>query len=428
MILVFLTACSGESVKDDTGASATIADLSAVVSPVIGTVVTVSWTTSTPTVGYVTFGDGLSTPMETTPATEHSAVLLGLAPQTDAAWQVVLDDGTTSDVQSVLTGTLSNALPSLTVEGTHDRYTISPMLGGVTGPSIISPQGEFVWFYEDTRGLDVYRARLSVDGQSVLYNAASVSGDPAEDSVIVRVSLDGTEETTIPIPLLAHDFVELADGTIVAIATEYRDDGAGGEIRGDKLVQVDPDGTQTDIWSMWDCFDPAVDIGTDQEIGWSFANALDYDADEDAFYLSMRHFSSITKIPRSTMTCEWVFGTTGATIEPEDPFLHEHQFEVLDDSILVFDNAGGGASSRAIEYAFDGTASSGDVIWEYTSDPSIFTFVLGDVARLEDGDTVVDFAVGGQIDRVSPDGNVEWRLNTELGYAFGFMGQVSSLY
>jgi hypothetical protein len=128
------------------------------------------------------------------------------------------------------------------------------------------------------------------------------------------------------------------------------------------------------------------------------------------------------------MTCEWVFGTTAATIEPDDPFLHEHQFEVLDDSILVFDNAGGGSASRAIEYAFDGTASSGDVIWEYTSDPSIFTFVLGDVVRLDDGDTVVDFAVGGQIDRVSPDGNVEWRLNTELGYAFGFMGQVSTLY
>ena len=54
--------------------------------------------------------------------------------------------------------------------------------------------------------------------------------------------------------------------------------------------------------------------------------------------------------------------------------------------------------------------------------------MLGDVARMDNGDTVVDWAVAGEIDRVTEEGEVIWRVNTELGYAFGFMEQVGDLY
>ena len=47
----------------------------------------------------------------------------------------------------------------------------------------------------------------------MIYNAASVSGDPADDSVLVKVALDGSSEEEIVVPLLAHDFVEHPDGT-----------------------------------------------------------------------------------------------------------------------------------------------------------------------------------------------------------------------
>ncbi len=425
-------ACTGKPGPGD--ASVTIGDVTAEVSPVIPTVVTVTWTTDVASVGYVRFGDGLTTPTESVAATEHSAVLLGLHMQTAVDYQVVVqaeEGDITSDTASVTTGILPNTLPTLTLDGDgNDLYTVAPILGGVVGPAIIDATGNFVWYYPDTRGLDVYRARLSRDGTSVLYNAGSVSGDPAQDSALVRVSLDGTSEVATPVPLLAHDFVELPDGTLSAIAVEYRDFN-GSQLRGDKIVEVAPDGTQTDAWSVWDCFDPAVDVGTDTEIGWTFANALDYDEADDAYYLSIRNFSSIVKIDRATGTCDWVFGTTAATITPasgDDVFLHEHQFEVLDSSILVFDNAGAGSQSRALEYSFDPTQPTASEIWSFYPDPSIFTFVLGDVHRLDDGDTLVDFAVGGEIDRVTPAGDVTWRLDAALGYAFGFFEAEPDLY
>jgi hypothetical protein len=303
-----------------------------------------------------------------------------------------------------------------------------PLLGAAVGPAIIDAEGQFVWFYPDHRGLDVYRARLSRDGRSMLYNAASVSGDPADDSVLVRVSLDGTEETTIAVPLLAHDFVELPDGTITAMVVEYRDGADGEPIRGDSLVEVAPDGTQTVVWDSWACFDPETDIGSDSDLGWTFANALDYDADADAYFLSLRNFSTIVEIDRATGTCPWSIGSTAATVTPTgDIFLHEHQFEFVDaDTLVVFDNAGAGSMSRVVEYALGATTA--ESVWSYTSDPPIFTFVLGDVDRLEGGDTMVDWAVGGQIDRVAPDGTVSWRVNSPLGYAFGFFEVEPELY
>lgn len=427
-LLLFL-ACADKG-ADDTASG--LYGFSATVSEAIPTVVTVTWSSEEPTRGRVLFGPGLalSTPLEAEAATEHEAVLLGLPPDTEAGWQVVLDDGAAGPEQTVTTGLLPNSLPVLSVEGEgHDAFTVAPMLGGVTGPAIVDADGQFVWFYEDTRGLDVYRARLSRDGRSVLYNAASVSGDPAEDSVLVRVALDGSEESTLSVPLLAHDFVELPDGTLTAIVVEYREV-EGEELRGDRLVEVSPDGTLTEVWSAWDCFDPSVDLGTDSEIGWTFANALDYDEVADAYTLSIRNFSSLVRIPRGERACDWVFGSTGATLPaPADPFLHQHQFEVLEDSVLLFDNAGAGSTSRAMEYSLDPTgASEPELRWSYTPDPGVFTFVLGDVARLEDGDTLVDFAAGGQIDRVSPDGELRWRLQTQLGYAFGFMAVETDLY
>ncbi len=427
MTLLLLLAC-----KDGDKAAVGISDLSVTVSDVIPTVATATWTTDEPALGRVLFGPdlSLSSPLEEELSTEHSALLLGLTPDEDHPWQVVLDDGSASEEQTLTTGGLSSALPSLTVTGEgQDRLIVTTLLGGIVGPTILNQNGEIVWFYEDTRGLDVYRARPLRDGSGVIYNAGSVSGEPSEDSALVRVSWDGASVDEISVPLLAHDFVELPDGTFTAIAVEYREVD-GEQIRGDRLVEIAPDGTQTDVWSAWDCFDPSVDIGTDTEIGWTFANALDYDEDADTYYLSIRNFSSVLAIPRGGTDCAWVFGSTGATLPaPDQPFLHQHQFEVLEDSILLFDNAGAGSTSRAVEYSLDPTgASEPELLWSYVPDPEIFTFVLGDVARLEDGDTLVDFAVGGAIDRVSPDGELIWRAETQLGYAYGFMTPRTDLY
>jgi len=419
------------------GKMPSISDVDATVSEQVSTVVTVNWTTDEATVGYIEYGPtdayGYQTALETDASTSHSQFVL-MPADTTMHYRVVVpvdDDTATSKGQEVTTGVLPAELPTLTVTGEgHDDYMAVPLLGGVTAPVVIGPDGEYLWYHFDERDLDVYRVRLSVDGESVLYNAASVSGDPAENSELVRVALDGSSEETIPLSLLAHDFVELPDGTITAMVVEYQDGVDGEEIRGDQLVEISADGTQSIIWSAWDCFDPEIDTVEETEFGWTFANALDYSEDEDAYYLSLRNFSSIVKINRGTGACEWVFGGNSSTIEIDgNTFLHQHQFQKTGDTFVVFDNEGGVGESRVLEYDFNEDAGTAEAVWSYDADdPDIYVFVLGDVTRFDDGDTMVTWSIAGQIDRVDSSGEVLWKLNTDLGYAFGFNTLTASPY
>jgi hypothetical protein len=265
----------------------------------------------------------------------------------------------------------------------------------------------------------------------VLYNAGSISGDPADNSEIVRVALDGSSKETIPVPLLAHDFVEHPDGTLAAIVVEYRDF-EGAQLRGDSIVEIDKAGHKKTVWTSWDCFDPKTQPGDEPTHGWTFANALDYDAATEKYYLSMRTFSSIAKIDRKTAACEWVLGETGATMtfSPEsERFQHEHQFQLRGDHLVVFDNDGAiGNVSRVLEYKLDFTTNVATQIWSYTANPTVYSFVLGEPIRLDNGDTFIDWSAAGQLERVNDKNESIWQLNTNIGYIFGFVTLAASLY
>jgi hypothetical protein len=415
------------------------ANVVAEVSPAISTVINVRWQTSEDSVGYVEYGPsealGLQTPIEEQATRDHRVNLLGLDADTEYYYRVVTwdgDDAARSGVSTLRTGNLPIGLPPLMHTGDgHDQYTLVPILGATTAVTIIAPNGEIVWYHTDDRELDFYRARLSRDGTSVLYNAASVSGDPADDSELVRVALDGVTTSSIPVPLLAHDFVELADGTLAAIVVEYRDF-EGAPLRGDKIVEIAPDGTQTTIWSAWDCFDPAVHQGDDAEQGWTFANALDYDPGEDVYYLGMRNFSSIAKVNRATGACEWVLGLVASSFDfapGSGRFLHQHQFQVRGNRILIMDNDGSpGNESRVLEYELDLEAMLATQVWSYVSQPSVYTFVLGEPLRFDDGGTFINWSAAGQMERVTASGEVSWKVNTGAGYVFGFNTLAPSLY
>lgn len=423
--LASLSACGGGA--DDQGGGS-ISAVTAEVSDHITTVVNVSWETAEETRGQVEFGPtrdlGRSTPLEADAALEHRVPLVGLKAETEYFFRVVLEDGSASDVSSIVTGSLPLDLPILTASGGgNDLFTLVPLLGTTQAVTMLDPDGEIVWYYRDDRALDFYRARLSVDGKSIVYNAGSVSGDPADNSELVRVSLDGSESSSIPVPLLAHDFVEHPDGTFGAIVVEYRDF-EGMELRGDTIVEIAPDGTQTTVFSVWDCFDPAEVTGDDVMHGWTFANALDYDPEEQAYYLGMRNFSSIAKVDRKSGECEWVLGYYGSTFDfasGSERFLHQHQFEIRGNRALVFDNDGStGRESRVLEYELDFDAMIATEVWSYVADPIVYTFVLGEPKRLENGDTFVNWSAAGQMERVNADGESFWKVNSEAGYVFGF--------
>ena len=431
---LLMAACS------DSDEAARPSDVAAEISEDIATVARVSWRTRDASIGYVEYGPSealeFKTPLDSDETREHTQTLLGLKADTEYFYRVVTwsedGDAAASGIDTFRTGDLPAGTPILTVQGDgHDQFTLVPVLGTKTAVTILDPDGDVVWYHTDDRDLDFYRVRLARDGKSVLYNAASVSGDPADNSELVRVALDGSSMSSVPVPLLAHDFVELPDGTLATIVVEYREF-EGVRLRGDKIVEVTPDGEMTTVWSAWDCFDPARWKGDDIEHGWTFANALDYDPGDDAYYLGMRNFSSITKIDRESGECEWVLGLSASTFEfaaGSEQFLHQHQFEVRGDHILVFDNDGSpGNESRVLEYELDFEAKVAKQVWSHTADPTVYSFVLGEPNRLDDGSTFVNWSSAGQMERVDADGKPSWKLNSRAGTAFGFHTLARSLY
>lgn len=432
-LVVAVVGCgSGSDAKRPSNVAAEIADK-------VATVVKVHWMTETPSVGYVEYGAtaalGLRTPTETTPVTNHSALLLGLTAATSYHYRAVSTDGAASVASgqaTIRTGNLPVGLPILTTTGAgQSGFIVVPVVGAAVAVVVLNGKGEIVWYHSDDRRLDFYRARLAVDGKSLLYNAAKISGEPSPVSEIVRVGLDGTEMASVRIPFLAHDFVEHPDGTLAALAIEYRDF-EGAQLAGNKVVEVAPDGTQRTVWTSWDCFDPAVIKGDDIGQGWTFANALDYDAAAGVYYVGLRNFSSIARVNPKTRACEWVLGLGAPTLTfaPGAPrFLHQHQFQVRGNHVLLMDNDGApGNASRVLEYELDLVAKTASLVGSYTASPSVYTFVFGEPLRFEDGSTFINWGAAGQMERLDSSGVSIWKLNTDAGFAFGFHTLTDSLY
>jgi len=415
-------------------------------------VVTVTWTTDEPTTGYVEYGPtrdlGSQTALEAAPVKAHTAILLGLHAETEYFYRVVTSGAAASALAKVRTNPLPLGLPELTVSGTGlDGFVVVPILGATRAVLMLDHEGKIVWYRcvpkndlgqpdcqaqeAADKKLEAYRARLSRDGKSVVFNAAKISGEPSQVSELVRVSLDGAETTSIPIPLLAHDFVEHPDGTLAAITFEDRDF-EGTRFRGNTLIEVAPDGTKRTVWTSWNCFDPAVIKGEDLPLGWTFANALDFDPAADAYYMSFRNFNSIAKVNRTTGACDWVLGANGATLTfatGSARFLHQHQFHVHGSKLLVMDNDGmGGRTSRLIEYELDLVAKQATQIWTYVANPPVYTFVLGEPSRLADGRTFVNWSAAGQMELLAADSTQQWKLNTSAGTVYGFHTLARDLY
>ena len=93
-----------------------------------------------------------------------------------------------------------------------------------------------------------------------------------------------------------------------------------------------------------------------------------------------------------------------------------HGHHLLENGNIVFFS---NAKSTVYEYALDesATALTATQRWSYAT-PDAASFVLGDVQRLPNGNTLVIYSVGGIMQEVSPMGDLVQTLNADtFGYA-----------
>jgi hypothetical protein len=358
----------------------------------------------------------------------HVAPLFALPPESALKARVEVEDVGLSDAAAFTTGSLSPALPGLNVEGepAWGGWTLTSFLGAGSFAVLLDETGQIVWWYElDAPRLSRVRARP--DGQGVWLGFAD---SEAKDSGGLRsVSWAGKPLADLDAPAFSHDFSLLPDGRVAYIEFDRRELPDGAPVWGNRIVEADDDGVQSEVWSAFDSWEPGVDGDVDAQGYWSGINALDYDENADAYLLSARGLSAIVALGRDGVLGEQIGGPQSDYSFPDDTDVpkRQHQFQRLADGLLVFDNRDAEAGSRVLELELDEAAGTATSRWSYQPPDPLFVYALGDVDRRPDGSTLVAWCTSGVLDHVSKGGDVLASVRLDLGAGFGFIDRMDEL-
>ncbi len=409
--------CDDACAFDTTGCSSAAADLFTVnheLSPVIGTVGIVTWSTrlSALSEAYIEFGldtgYGMRAPVDLNEP-DFRTLLLGMKGSRDYHFRVVANSGGTeykSDDYLLTTGPVTNLVrvDQLNVDNEAARargfITSSlfqamgggggffPPFGGSGGALafIADADGDIVWWYSPSLSTAT-RARMSYDGKHMWM--VTVGMEMGGSSGVERVSMDGLDAQSFITPA-THDITP-ATGNVMAFP-------AGGFNGCVVITEVTPDGTMTPV------FDTNQIWANDA----CHANAIRYSEAENVYTLSDLTQGDIIMVDRATGTV-----TSRLSDFSFDWGSHQHGHHLLSDSIVIFNNG----HRIAQEISLDrGTLQSSE-IWRYSS--AFSSEVLGDVQRLPNGNTLVTYSTAGAVHEVDASGNrvMEMRFSQSSGYA-----------
>jgi len=279
---------------------------------------------------------------------------------------------------------------------------------------------------------------------------------------------------------LHHDLIQLPNGNYMGIVETtsmgvipvgpwtqqfqglgFQADGLAVEFPwvGDKLVEWDRE-TGAVVWS-WDTFDHFNMADYDQYGGtwnqaytdlrydWTHVNALVFDDDAEAIYISTRHLSRITKINYPSGEIIWNMGhqllSSDVDMGTELGFSFQHSLQILTNgNILTFDN--GNLShipeflgtdepiSRAIEIAVNESGSNytAELAWSYELPLELFGFASGNTQKLNNGNVLVTtVGGGGRSLEINENGDIVWEAEYNLSLPNGAVyraHRISGLY
>lgn len=154
-------------------------------------------------------------------------------------------------------------------------------------------------------------------------------------------------------------------------------------------------------WRAIDHYDFAdVDpkqLNSPVNVDWTHFNSVAQDADGNLL-VSPRHFNEITKISRSDGSILWRLGGKANQFDfLNDPaqFVAQHDARrIANGNLTLFDNGFNGQPihpAAAKEYELDESALTADLVWSHVENPDWFSRALGNVQRLDNGNTLINY-------------------------------------
>jgi hypothetical protein len=205
-------------------------------------------------------------------------------------------------------------------------------------------------------------------------------------------------------------------------------------VTGTVIQHVGATGALLFQWSPFDHFD-ITDVDAAERSGasvnWTHGNALDLDADGNLL-VSFRNLNEITKIDVTTGAVVWRLGglrNQFALLDTPSPaFARQHGVRVVGaGGLLLLDNLGNPAGSRAERYVYDATVRAVRLVASYGSSPAVTAQLGGTTQELPGGRALVSFGTAARVEEYDASGQVVWRLEGSPGYIFRAQ-RIRSLY
>ncbi len=447
-----LGACHGRtSDTQDPAAEVRILEVEATLGELVPTVATVRWATDEASTGRVVFStDGeeeLHTP-STALGTEHEVLLLGLLPDRSYRFWIEVEDGTVSSAEhSLQTGVFSPDLPPLQHTTPSQAtvaagYTIAPMMA-VTREAcwsrIVDGQARTVWAAPVP--CKTHRTHLTPDGRGlVISHHIDLGTNPGDEAPLelLQLAWDGTLLSTTQVPDGHHDVAVIGDQGYAVLGFDAREleiEGLVYPVMGDSIIEIDAAGQARVIWSLLDELEPQADevAGLPTMYGyldWSHCNYLNYVAAEDAYYLTCRALDAVLKVDRSSRRIAWILRSEGGDFDHDEQrelLGAPHSVEIVGDGLLVFNQHRSGCSEATL-IQLDHEHGTAARTWSYEHESCSSVGYLGNAWPLSNGNSLVTFSELGSLYEVSPSGEEQRSIHTDLGWFFAYVTQVESLY
>ena len=177
-------------------------------------------------------------------------------------------------------------------------------------------------------------------------------------------------------------------------------------------------------WRAWDYMNilgqqQFIDL-TAASFDFPHMNSIDVD-DDGQILLSSRSSSECTKINRDTGEVIWRLGGAQGTLtfvnDPLNGPRQQHGFRALGHGhYILFDdgNLHSPSVSRAVEYAVDPVAKTASLVWQFRDTPDKYAYYMGNVQRLTNGNTHINWVLASYPKAVEVDSNGVKQLELTL--------------
>ncbi|MBN1334713.1 MAG: aryl-sulfate sulfotransferase [Deltaproteobacteria bacterium] len=441
-LILLLSACAPPATGDLPVESFDF-EVKVVIDDIEPTVIVVSWETDEPGPSWVEFGLDLdrdqSTFVEDEGSRLHVFRLVGLPAETEVFFRAVTEvDGVErSTTASAWTEAFPEELPTFKIEGIdpssiapHD-YVAGSVFTSVTGVFVADRAGRLLWFGQEDNDTNIPKLEFRNGTNEILALATPIRFG-TRDAEIHRISIaDGTRESIRLIGGAHHAFTQLPDGSIAYIHADIREwvDPTDQTIlvAGDAIAIRTPDGETSELFSIWDWSEPAMnpwwhDAYYPNAANWTHANALDYDANTDTLLLSLRNTRMVVEVDvRSGHPVRWFGQREGYGFAAGSrPFYFQHDVKWSPSGTLLASNTHD-HETVGIEYEVDEDARLLREVWSYGDDMGIQAVFHGGIEALDNGNRLVNWGSTPKAKEATPDGRTVWAFTVAHENPFGLI-------